>query len=446
MKSCLRPLLAALVVGLALIPTIAFGAGMNTDAAVDRLDQLVSLTADQRIQAAKILADEIDALQAFPSLEDRTIKGMPIRQHAQAQIRALLTPIQQKIYDTTPQRRGGGALQDINAAVERLDKLVNLTGDQKVQATDVFTMQNNSLQAFSSLEERMNKGMPIRQHARAQIRALLTPEQQKIYDITPLRLGGGTLQDINAAVERLDQLVNLTTDQTVQAAAIFIMQNDAVEALPTVEDRIMKGMDIRQDTRAQIRAILTPAQLKIYDTSPQRLGGDAMQDPAGIASRIDKVVTLTDDQIAPVSAIYQKEIDALQALSAGGRANGQAAAIQKSAQAQVRALLTPEQQQKFDANPNGSEDLEERAFVSVFLQTAPAVIARVGAVTRVVQTGYLVHVTGIDAGLKAMKGNYVFYVQGSADAAKFKVYWEKSPFAPIKIVKIEDFVGGTIPP
>jgi hypothetical protein len=219
-----------------------------------------------------------------------------------------------------------------------------------------------------------------------------------------------------------------------------------MEAFPTLEDRIMKGMDIRQDTRAQIRAILTPAQQDIYDTSPPRLGGGAMQDPAGIASRIDKVVTLTDDQIVPVAAIYQKEIDALQALSAGDRANGQAAAIQKSAQAQVRALLTSEQQQKFDANPTGSEDLEERAFVSVFLQTAPAITTRVGAVTRVTQTGYLVTVAGLNERLKAMKGNYVFYVQGSAGAAKFKVYWEKSPFAPIKIVKIEDFVGGTIPP
>ncbi len=363
MKSCLRPLLAVLAVGLALVPAIACGAGMNIDAAVDRLDRLVSLTADQRTQVAGIFANAEEALQAFPSQE-----------------------------------------------------------------------------------ERMNKGVRIRQHARAQILALLTPAQQKIYDITPLRLGGSTLQDINAAVERLDKLVNLTADQTVRAAAIFTRQNDATEAFATVEDRIMNSMDIRQDSRAQIRSILTPAQLEIYDTSPQRVGGGSMQDPAAIVSRVDNVVTLTDDQIAPVAAIYQKESDAWQALSADDRANGEAAAIQKSAQAQVRALLTPEQQQKFDANPNGAEDLKERAFVSVFLQTAPAVTTRVGAVTRVVQTGYLVHVAGLNERLKAMKGNYVFYVQGSAGAAKFKVYWEKSPFAPIKIVKIEDFVGGIIPP
>jgi Spy/CpxP family protein refolding chaperone len=335
-----------------------------------------------------------------------------------------------------------GAGMNIDAAVDRLDKLVSLTVDQRIQVAGIYANALDALKAFPSQEERMNKGVPIRQQARAQIRALLTPAQQKIYDITPLRLGGGTLLDINAAVERLDTLVNLTTDQAVQAAAIFTLQNDAMEAFPTLEDRIMKGMDVRQDTRAQIRAILTPEQQQIYNTTPVRLGGGSLLDPAAIESRIDKVVTLTDDQIAPVAAIYQKAIDTFRALSADDRANGEAAAIQKSAQAQVRALLTPEQQQKFDANPTGSEDLAERAFVSVFLRTAPAVTARVGAATRVVQTGYLVHL----AGLKAMKGNYVFYVQGSAGAAKFKVYWEKSPFAPIKIVKIEDFVGGIIPP
>lgn len=210
---------------------------------------------------------------------------------------------------------------------------------------------------------------------------------------------------------------------------------------------MIKGMPIRQNARAEIHAILTPAQQKIYDTTPQRLGGGAMQDAAAIASRVDKVVTLTDDQVAPVAAIYQKMADALAALSPGDRASGQGAAIWKAAKAEVRALLTPEQQQKFDANPNGAEDMEARAFVSAFLKSYPAITARVGLVTRVTSGESWVATTSVNEQPQAMKGTYVDKVQGSAETETFKVSWEKpSPSEPIKIAKIEGSAGETFQP
>ncbi len=364
MKSFLRPLLAALAVGLALVPVIAFSAGMVIGSEVDRLDKLVRLTADQKAQAAQIFTQQEDAMQAFTSMEDRMIKGAPIRQNARAQIRAILMPAQQKIYDISPQRLGGGAQLDISVAVDRLDKLVGLTAAQKVQATQIFTDQNSALLAFTSEEDRMVKGMPIRQNA-----------------------------------------------------------------------------------RAQIHAILMPAQQKIYDTSPQRLGGGAMQDAAAIATRVDKVVTLTDDQVAPVAAIYQKLADAMAALSPTDRASGQGLAIWKAAKAEVRALLTPEQQQKFDANPTGAEDMEARAFVRSFLKTAPAVVARVGTVAKVTPGESWVATTSVNEQPQAMKGNYVYQVEGSAGAGTFKVSWEKpSPSEPINIIKIEGSAGETNQP
>ena len=210
---------------------------------------------------------------------------------------------------------------------------------------------------------------------------------------------------------------------------------------------MIKGPPIWQNARAQIRAILTPPQQKIYDTSPQRLGGGAMQDPAAITTRLDKVVALTDDQVALVAAIYQKMIEALAALSPGDRNSGQGAAIRQAAKAQVRALLTPEQQQKFDTNPNGAEDMEEQTFVSSFLKNSPAIAARVGTVTRVTPGGSSYTTYDVDQPTQSMKGNYVYKVQGSAGDETFKVYWEKSsPSAPIKIVKIEGSAGETIQP
>ena len=251
---------------------------------------------------------------------------------------------------------------------------------------------------------------------------------------------------INAAVERLDQLVHLTAAQKVQAADVFTSENDALQAIASPEERLVEGMPVRQNARTQIRALLTPAQQQIYDATPQRLGGGSMQDTAAVAARIDKVVALTDDQVAPVAAIYQQEADALRALSTDDRASGQGKAIRQAAQAQVRALLTPAQQQKFDANPNGAEDLAERAFVGSFLKTSPAIAARLGAITQLTLAGSAVTIATTDEQLQFRTGSYSYRVQGSAGAETLKVYWEKAPSAPVKIVKIEGRAGETIQP
>ena len=88
------------------------GGGTNTDLRLDRLDQLVTLTAAQKTAAEDIFTEQNTALRAFPSIEDRAVKGVTIRQNARAKIRALLSPSQQQIYDVTPQRFGGGAMHD----------------------------------------------------------------------------------------------------------------------------------------------------------------------------------------------------------------------------------------------------------------------------------------------------------------------------------------------
>ncbi len=73
----------------------------------------------------------------------------------------------------------------------RLDSLVTLTLEQKVNACNIFEKANEELSAFS-LNERGEKGVPIRVKMRADIRAMLTAEQQSKYDETPQYLGGGS--------------------------------------------------------------------------------------------------------------------------------------------------------------------------------------------------------------------------------------------------------------
>lgn len=75
---------------------------------LERLNQLVSLTAEQKNQAAKIFNAEFEALIAL-SDEDRAMGGMTARKTAREATRAILNSEQQAIYDSTPQGKGGGS-------------------------------------------------------------------------------------------------------------------------------------------------------------------------------------------------------------------------------------------------------------------------------------------------------------------------------------------------
>src|ERR1700712_3544591 len=101
MKSPFPTFLLLLTLGFVLVSRL-WAAGMNIDRRVDQLIQLVGLSARQEDQARTIFSQENDALQQFSSIEDRMQKGMPIRQKSRAEIRTLLTPAQQKIYDRSP--------------------------------------------------------------------------------------------------------------------------------------------------------------------------------------------------------------------------------------------------------------------------------------------------------------------------------------------------------
>jgi Spy/CpxP family protein refolding chaperone len=81
-----------------------------------------------------------------------------------------------------------------------------------------------------------------------------------------------------------------------------------------------------------------------------------MLTPEQQLQRLDAAVKLTDDQKAKVIEIYKKAVADAQALRGGGgggrqemMAKGQE--IQKAAHDQIRALLTADQQTKFDAMP-----------------------------------------------------------------------------------------------
>ena len=73
--------------------------------------------------------------------------------------------------------------------VERLDKALTLTADQKTKIAALFKEQATAMEAIPQ-EERREKMMEMMKATREKVRALLTPEQAKTFDEMP-PMGGG---------------------------------------------------------------------------------------------------------------------------------------------------------------------------------------------------------------------------------------------------------------
>ncbi|MEX2044707.1 MAG: hypothetical protein WD941_05085 [Opitutus sp.] len=81
--------------------------GGSTDAQIERIDAAVTLTADQKSKVRAILTSSQEKVQALPQEERRAKRG-ELRQAANAEIRALLKPDQQKKLDAMPAPQSGG--------------------------------------------------------------------------------------------------------------------------------------------------------------------------------------------------------------------------------------------------------------------------------------------------------------------------------------------------
>lgn len=81
--------------------------GGGVDSQIERIDAAVSLTADQMTKVRAILAGVQDKVQALPQ-EERRAKGAELRQAGNKEVRALLTPEQQKKFDAMPAPQKGG--------------------------------------------------------------------------------------------------------------------------------------------------------------------------------------------------------------------------------------------------------------------------------------------------------------------------------------------------
>lgn len=82
------------------------------------------------------------------------------------------------------------------AQLKMLAEKLSLTDAQKAQAAEILKAEATKLAALrdndaAKRREKMKQMREIREEGRAKIRAILTPEQQKIFDTLPKRRMGG---------------------------------------------------------------------------------------------------------------------------------------------------------------------------------------------------------------------------------------------------------------
>ena len=96
------------------------------------------------------------------------------------------------------------------------------------------------------------------------------------------------------SLARLESIVTLTPDQKTQAFEIFQKLKDTMDAMPADAKPEQRGHSL-QEARAAIRAILTLAQLEIYDHTPQNQGGGSMTPSPAIKALSAKIKAFTEN-------------------------------------------------------------------------------------------------------------------------------------------------------
>ena len=96
-------------------------------------------------------------------------------------------------------------------------------------------------------------------------------------------------------------------------------------------------------------AFVSPA---MHAQDQQKKGGRGMPSPEQQVARLDEALTLTADQKTKITAILKSSAEKMQALSQEERRE-KGREIREEANKEIKALLTPEQQKKFDEMPQG---------------------------------------------------------------------------------------------
>lgn len=152
----------------------------------------------------------------------------------------------------------------------RMAQGLNLTQQQQDQLKPIFEKQHEQVQAIRqdaslSEDQKKQKIEALHQDAQAQIKGILTPEQQQQWEQKKAqgkqRMAGHRKQ----MGARMAQKLNLTAQQQEQLKPIFQKQHEQAKAVwqdnsLTQDQKKQKMQALRQDMKSQMDAVLTPEQ------------------------------------------------------------------------------------------------------------------------------------------------------------------------------------------
>lgn len=187
-------------------------------------------------------------------------------------------------------------------------------------------------QTLNLTEDQQARIKAIFADMQVRMKQVLTPAQMK-------KMGAlhehATPQNMNAA--QFAKAIHATSEQMAQLKSIrdsFMAQVKPVkeDSSLSAEEKSAKMKSLQEAAHAQVRKVLTPAQMKKFDEIHERGG----QEHAGMGmAQMAKALNLTSDQKARLKALHEE------------------------AHSQIREILNPDQQTKFDAmhehGENGSK-------------------------------------------------------------------------------------------
>jgi Spy/CpxP family protein refolding chaperone len=157
---------------------------------LQRLNEIVNLTEDQKASVQRILEDQSEKVRALRSdqslsREERMSRFKTIREETHQKINALLTPEQKQAFEEHHKKAGeefGGRRTEF--ALKRLSQALNLTEAQSAAIKPILESEAEQLKALRadtalSREQKGEKAKQIHEQAQLQIRPLLNADQQQ---------------------------------------------------------------------------------------------------------------------------------------------------------------------------------------------------------------------------------------------------------------------------
>lgn len=176
--------------------------GISPDHAIERLDERLNLTEQQKSTVHSYLEDQrsqMEVVRNDTSLtrEQRGERMREISQQTRAKVQSILTVEQQQKVEELRSEARQSRQQRGQEQLDRMARLLELTPDQKTQMQSYLEGQRTQLQALrndSSLtqEQRREQARAIHEQTQSNVQSFLDPtQQQKFDDLRAIRRGAG---------------------------------------------------------------------------------------------------------------------------------------------------------------------------------------------------------------------------------------------------------------